>query len=139
MASSITFLALPLDFFFFFFLLLLPSEDAPPRILAPINARDEGSFRNVDDVVLIVDVLVGLMPVANFETDEQRITKDKSVLIVQDCVVLVCFSRKRIVTQINYPKDKADNREVALAWAVVYLWKKVLLIQKKGNEKIVAV
>ena len=92
MASSIAFLALPLDFFFFFFLLLLPSDEAPPRILPPINARDEGSFRNVGGIVAVV--LVVWIAVANFETDEQRITKDKSVLIVQDCVILVCCSRR---------------------------------------------
>ena len=86
MASSITFLALPLEPFFFFFFLLLLSEEAPPRSLSDTNGSEGDSFRNV---VVIVDVLVVWIAFANVENDEQRITNDKSVLIVQDCDIVV--------------------------------------------------
>ena len=75
------FLGLLLEAFFFFFFLLL--SEAPPRSLSVINGREPSL--NVGD---IVDVVVDLIPVAIVK-DEQRITNDISVLIVQGCDILV--------------------------------------------------
>lgn len=114
MASSMAFLGLLLEPFFFFFFLLLLSE-APPRSLSVINGRDPSL--NVGD---IVDVVAGLIPVAIVK-DEQRITNDISVLIVQDCDILVRPGSLRMFQKEALNSCLTPTRE-GRGWLFLLLW-----------------
>lgn len=112
---------MPLDFDFFFLFFLLPWEDPPPRSCSQTKGSDDRPFLNVG-VGHVFVVVVVLIPVANFEKDEQRITKDKSVLIVQDCDILI--PGLRINCQTEASQEFGDNRDATefCSISVLYLW-----------------